>query len=420
MHVHAYEIVLLLFLLPCISTSRVRLSDDKDGASSLLIPGIKLPTSRHAGLGPVRPLKAGLLVDQIPKRAVTFITDTPLEPVENTGSLSTPAAAEQCGPCAEKSKLLEGCERWSSGPSPSTGLHFLIVFKDPEKRKSVNCWKRDAEMLDSFEAQPRDFDQMVRVDRDFLNQAKTGSLQYDYVAFVTKHNVVKAVFCGMFDRWSRPKSVIEVVEATKRSPVRGAVSWGFSMLLHRLKLQGLSEVTLVDASAPQNEILKDKRDYLNAKLEKTNEDMMTLVAVQDAGGIDPWIEAVDTKKRRLTKVLSGSSPLFLDGQLDELNAQLKFVEELRARIAHPDEEPDKIREASKILNQFLRSLTLQIKCIPSKGSRIYDSMDKPTRPYTYTSVKDAMKGFSYDITVRYSFDLTTEGFGNLYGKGEPC
>jgi len=40
MHVHAYDIILLLFLLPCVSAARVRLASDKDSNEEIFVPGV--------------------------------------------------------------------------------------------------------------------------------------------------------------------------------------------------------------------------------------------------------------------------------------------------------------------------------------------------------------------------------------------
>ncbi|CAJ1460686.1 unnamed protein product, partial [Effrenium voratum] len=60
-----------------------------------------------------------------------------------------------------------------------------------------------------------------------------------------------------------PMMAIEYLESTKEKPIRGATAWGFSMLLHRLKLSGTETCKLVDESEvlPQP-VMLDGREFL--------------------------------------------------------------------------------------------------------------------------------------------------------------
>lgn len=55
---------------------------------------------------------------------------------------------------------------------------------------------------------------------------------------------------GAAEQAERRTSIIKYLEATLVEPVQGATSWGFSMLLHRLKLSGSNCSKLTDESEP--------------------------------------------------------------------------------------------------------------------------------------------------------------------------
>lgn len=56
--------------------------------------------------------------------------------------------------------------------------------------------------------------------------------------------------------------VIQYLEATSKQPVQGATSWGFSLLLHRLKLKGALMCKLVDESEPlKTPVVIDEHQY---------------------------------------------------------------------------------------------------------------------------------------------------------------
>lgn len=170
--------------------------------------------------------------------------DTVVQSVEPDGSSP--------GPCAAKSLLLKECGRWLSEPSLTTGLCFVVAFSD----EASVCRPWNLSALKSLKVDPDNFNfnmvafDLVQLDH-YLQQAQTGlsagSWQRPaWVAFVADtSNVIKAVFVGSS---SGKVAYIGYIESTMQDPVRGAVSWGFSMLLHRLKLQSFETATLTDAS----------------------------------------------------------------------------------------------------------------------------------------------------------------------------
>jgi len=234
-------------------------------------------------------------------------------------------------------------------------------------RKRANCIESDAaKMLNLLEAHPDDDNGEYFLDnaKATLRGETTGydSFVYKWLAFVTKGNVIKAVFCEDASSMDSTRYVatIGMVEATKNHPVRGAVSWGFSMLLHRLKFQGIKEVKLADKS----ESIFAHPDLKRAQL----------------------VEEVGKAK----------------AELDTLQG--------------PGRTKDESVEIER-LQEHVKNLALQMKRIPTLGSRVYDTTAKPNRPYTYTSVRD----YEADKwALWYSYDLSTEGFGSEYGQDEPC
>jgi len=413
MHVHAYGLTLLSLLLGCVRASRVRLADHKDSDEDLFIPGVVQPGSvTHQPVDDPRPPSTGRFALPVPPGSMGMSGNMSWVPngqvAQELGTAFTDAFGE-----AAASLTLEACGAWLSATSPTTGLIFLIVFINEQMRERAVEMQREecVALLDGFRAEPGDFS---AVDRDFLTAVKKGSSidawtpqPSDWVAFVARGESIKAVFSG--DK----TGLISKSEATEREPVKGAVSWGFSMLLHRLKLQGIEKATIANGSP----LVGTDKDLLYFDLFKAKAELQALQDVQEAGSIDAWIEDVENQKAELAMGLEG--PI-----LENVYSNIRLpVEERQAQISKLNRELQIVANLDEFeieaeierLERAIKSLSKKIKGLPTQGARVYHPTMKPKNPYTYESVRVVKQG----VIDHHAFDLTSESYGSEYGQAEP-
>jgi len=243
------------------------------------------------------------------------------------------------GPCAQKSLSLNGCSRWQSGPSEKPGLIFVIVFHN-----TADCTR---EVVKSLKAKDDDFEGLVKINQA-LDKAQIGPLVSEWTAFVadSTSKVVKVVFNGQINTVAA-KAYINEAESTERDAIHrewdpsGAVSWGFSMLLHRLKLY------MQDAASSRDD------EISRLLLKAANVELRDLSEPQD-------------------------------------NAEQQMMELIeRAEMTYDPTEKEDLQKQLAALRQS-----------SSKGSRVYGHINEPKQPYTYhfTVSNAVIPVYNYDLT----------------------
>lgn len=164
-----------------------------------------------------------------------------------------------CQDCEEKRLT---CEQSISEVS-SRNLRF-VFFTEPTL--SCDALRASANLISKAKGRFR-----ARALVEELFAARTGSRptagcrweKGEWFAAVLEETTGRPVsFYHGAPKGSGESEVVQYLEATLQDPIQGATSWGFSLLLHRLKLKGATTCRLVDESdTMKTPVLIDGHEY---------------------------------------------------------------------------------------------------------------------------------------------------------------